>query len=958
MDIVIDYDETTGLPLLKEQDKILNLIRQIREYLPLPYTIAEYGCGDKCSIILRKLMMLGIPLYALKRGMIMEKDMSEKALRERDFRKRPYALVSDNPLYRVKDFYDPTLFKMIEDKCAAVQIQEGAISTGPFLLHHDREVQYVEARSHIFVIIKFWQESEQTDVELILDPTINQEHLIEIEELRDYLNDDEALIFTAPLLGRFRLAHRYLTFLQRRQLASSQWSTETELAPKAHHAKLVRLLNGAAPASIGDPNHWTYANNIPNKDAQTHERQQKLTGKGDVLNEPLDKMLQARASHLGDVLLFRKELQSHVAGLKLGNILKADARQAEERLAPLAEIELIIAYYRAIRQVERWLRLGIPLNRLLPRQRQLNKVVGISMRLRRRIEKMAVVSQDANEEIDARTLNERFFAATLEVIEQMNTAGMAVFVDKVGNIHGLYSHNGLPDDRISTPAYIKQCTAKAICHCSHIDTVKDAGKYDGRLGVMAGIEIAHILADLKKYFNYIPTDARADSMLMVSAFIGEEMTFTGEDVSMPGSAAVAGLAAPDRIYRMKNSDGENFGVRLTAMLNFLKKHQAAGAITLVNDFEPASGSVELLEKCFDPELFYTPHTYERHIEQGPVLDRSGVPLVIVDAIMGIHQQDFFLNGENAESGALALNHRLRNLAKKERFRDLRVTVGVIEGAPDSRVSRKLDVAIRVRLKGERNHAGATLLEDRKDPGVAIARLAGHFVALVEKINAARKTKLKVVIGEIALLPGTNRNVIPEEAVATFGVQGNLPEARQHFLLQQIQAWVYGTLSGTVTEGGEGVELISIHPIDFISYYRSTRVSLDLRGAEEHTMQAFLEEARKELNSLAKALQLQTESTVEQQLQPYALSNSGQVLQIERSYGGSHNPNELLIGNDLLIGSLLQLEATLRFFNSTNAEPGPLFDLVKTCTPKEWREKLDRFISGALHDTCNIAAKKE
>lgn len=956
MDIVIDYDETTGLPLLKEQDKILNLIRQIREYLPLPYTIAEYGCGDKCSIILRKLMNLGVPLYALKRGMIMEKDMSAKALQERDFRKRPYALVSDNPLYRAKDFYDTTLFKMIKDKCEAVQIKKGAISTGPFLLHHDREIQFVEARSHIFVIIKFWQESENNYVELILDPTINQEHLIEIEELRDYLNDDEALIFTAPLLGRFRLARRYLTFLQRQQLAASQWSTENELVPKEHHAKLVRLLNGAAPASIGDPNHWTYANNIPNKDSPTQERQQKLTGEGDVLNDPLDKMLLARASHLGEVLLFRKELQARVASLDLENILKEDARQAEKRLAPLAEIELIIAYYRAIRQVERWLRLGIPLNRLLPRQRQLNKVVGISMRLRRRIEKMAAVSQDANEEIDARTLNERFFAATLEAIQQMNTAGMTVFVDKVGSIHGIYSRNDLPDEKISKPACIKALTERAICHCSHIDTVKDAGKYDGRLGVMAGIEIAHILADLKKYFDYIPPVAQADSILMVSAFIGEEMNFTGEDVSMPGSAAVAGLAKPDVIYRMKNSDGESFGDRLGAMLRFLKKHQTAGAIKLVNDFANASGSAALLENCFDPEVFYTPHTYERHIEQGPVLDRNGVPLVIVDAIMGIHQEDFSLHGEHAESGALAFNRCLRNLAKKEAFRDLRVTVGVIEGVPDSRISQNLDFALRVRLKGERNHAGATLLEDRKDPGVAIARLAGHFAELVDNINASRKSKLKVVIGEIALLPGTNRNVIPEEAIVTFGVQGNIPEARQHFLQQQLQAWVFGTLSGTVTDGGEGVELISIHPINFISYYRSIRVSLDLRGPDEHTMQAFLEEARKELDALAHALDLQTESSVEQQLQPYALKNSGQVLQIERSYGGSHNPNELLIGNDLLIGSLLQLEATLRFLNSRTGEQRQLFSLVKACTPKEWSEKLDRFISGALHDTCNIAAK--
>ena len=86
IDLNIELDPSTSFPLYSEQEKILELVMN---YLPLPYSISEFGCGKKCSLIIKKLIDLGIPAYALERGMIIERDLSPEALRQTNPQKRP-----------------------------------------------------------------------------------------------------------------------------------------------------------------------------------------------------------------------------------------------------------------------------------------------------------------------------------------------------------------------------------------------------------------------------------------------------------------------------------------------------------------------------------------------------------------------------------------------------------------------------------------------------------------------------------------------------------------------------------------------------------------------------------------------------------------------------------------------------------------------------------------------------
>lgn len=956
LDLVIHFDDSTGLPLFEERGKVLALIRT---YLALPYTVAEYGCGKKCSIILHKLVDLGIPAYALKRGMIMEKDMSDQALRQKDYTKRPHALIIENPLYHPKDFYKEILFQMLRNKLPDVEIKDRVIKVGPYELHHSKELQFIQARSHIFSVITFWDNKKNQAVELVLDPTINPDELIEIEELRDLLHDEEALIYTAPILGKFRLDHRYLTYWHKHLLLDSKLTKSTKRLAQKKHNEFILLLNNASKGSIGDPETWTYANNIPSGTGAYARKQKSLTGKGDIINSWLTKLIKARKSQSGKVLEVRDNIAKLAESLKLKEVIKEDAGFAEKALAPLAQAELIIAYYRASRQLFNWWRKGLPLQEVFRKPIQLEKVAGISMRLRHRIETLAEVSENEAGKIDARALNDRYIKASLETIRQMNDAGLSVFIDKVGNIHGLRLTKAKAERYKVAGGKVtglRKFSAACICHCSHIDTVFDAGKYDGRLGVLAGIEVAHVLSDLEHYFKFKLRTGRNSRSLMVTAFIGEEMTFTGRGISMPGSAAVAGTATSAEVYKMKNSEGELFRNKLIDMLEVLQREQAEGRIKLMNDFSGIENAERLLSACYDPKKFFSPYTYERHIEQGPVLDRKKVPLVLVDTIMGIHQEDFDFEGIMAETGALAFNLALREIAKQDKYDNLRVTVGIIKGDTKGREAKNLDFGMRLRMKGEVNHAGATLMEDRRDPGVAISRLAEHFNERFQVPENKRLKGLKPVIGEIELLPGTNRNVIPGSALITLGVNGTAAISEMEHLSLQVQSWIVDTLLDTVAFGGEGVVLEAIDPINFVSLARHVKLSIDLRFAEEKTKEAFLKEVQLKLNDICSSLNLKVSREVEQELRPYPLARSGQILQIERSYGGSHNPDEAQLGKDLLLGSLLQLEASKEFMEFKDKLPINLFERVKELVPKVWKKRLERFVSGALHDTCNIAAR--
>ncbi|AWL12156.1 N-carbamoyl-L-amino-acid hydrolase [Saliniradius amylolyticus] len=967
--ITVELDPTSGLPLLEERHAIL---QYILAYLAVPYSIADYGCGKKVSLLIEQLLQLNIPAYALGRALIMEPDLSPEALKTHHWQRRKSALSVDNPLADKLDLQDPRLQSLLQEHCPQVEFKGEAVQVGDYSLTPQSRQSFEHCRSHVMAVISFWDRQQRRVTHQALDPSLKKDDVFPLEDSRELLHCPDALLFDAPLLGRFRLSFDFLTPGQVRRVESWLEDDETlsELSDERHN-ELVRHLTGAEKDSLGDPVTWSYANNarLPGDDSEEDHKywqiQCQRTGDGEPLRGLRQKLFHEREARGNRASEYCAQLRDSLTKLSLKRVIEQDALWSVRHLQPLADVATQLVYFASLTRLAKLLSQGKPLYQCLTDNDQLQALRGLGVRVRRRIDRLAEASRAEDERIDARALNQGFTRASLETIRQMNQAGLTVFVDKVGNLHGLLLSDKDRDGLTRGQLSIRDLTQDAIAHGSHIDTVNDAGKFDGRLGVLSGLDTLHTLHDLKRYFS-VDKAFVGQRRALVTAYIGEEMTFTGNQVSMPGSAAIAGRATPEQVHGMTNAQGHVFKEKLVGMLTDLKQEQQQDSIQLFNDLNACDDS-DLLKACSEPQDFYTPNTYERHIEQGPILDRAGVPTALVATIMGIHQEDFLIEGEKAEMAALLLDHQFRRITEHEKASDARITVGIIEGQGEDKCSENIYPALRWTLDGEMNHAGATPTLDRKDPGIAAGRLARYFLNWFNEsdLSAEAKQKLRPAIANIRLTPGTNRNVIPGSVSFTTALVSDhehprkwVTRAAREDLTQTLEGYVIGTLGRRVETGGEGIRLCRVEPVSYCNSYHRVRLTLDLRCASESENRHCLDEVTAAVQQIEQETGVTIERHVQQQLPPFGLARSGQVLLMERSYGGSHNPQETEMLADILRGSVLQLDATCHFLAQQRGDSISLFDYVDEIMPEQWQSHLSRYTSGALHDTCNIAARAQ
>lgn len=955
IDLNIELDASSRLPLVSEKDRIRELILN---YLPLPYSIAEYGCGKKSSLIIKKLIDLGIPSYAIQRGMIMEKDMSDAALAEDDFQRRPHALVVYNSLYHIFDPDNAVILNRLQKQGIEIRRSDGddelILVAGEYALSHAKTLQFVQARSHIFVIVYFFDHRYNRVRPYVIDPTIEREDLFGVSQMRKYLHAPEGLIYLAPLLGEFRLDESCMTENQRRYLYHRMLDRPLESLSREEHFDLIRELNGASAGSIGDPATWTYANNMQVNDAAQQERQVKLTGTGNAFRESLASLAIARRRGQEEKVV---ELVSQMRDLatKLGLLenVRVDGYWSERQLEPLKKVVNLVADQVAVDELMERIRKNIPIQQALTTKRGLTSLFGMGFRLRERIEELARVSRNGRGQISAQALTDEYFSAARNLIQQMNQAGLSVCIDTVGNIHGLLISADTAASIMKNARLLSEVTDQSLSMGSHIDTVADAGKYDGRLGVLSGIEVAEILRDLHEDYGIAMIYPAVPRTMIVTAFVGEEMSFTGQGVSMPGSAAVAGLADPERIYRMTNRSGQTYEDCLQRMLVFLKGCESRGEIRTLNRLGDREDG-DLLQSCFSPQSFYSKHSYERHIEQGSRLHESAVPMVLVHTIMGIYQEDFTFEGEHAEQAALECIAHIREMAlTPSNDAEMRLTVGVL--SPEKKEQIELDYGMRWHLTGMKGHAGGASVYERADAGVAISRLHHFFQNLKTDFQSRLSRSVDWISGASSLVPGTNRNVIPGEASITLGLRGDVPPEDRQYLLKQLQGFVVSNLSLDVKKGGEGLLAHDVQEVSLLNRARRLRFSLDIRYADTERRTTVLDSLQEFLNNCCQRWNVTLSRSIEQQLRPYKLTESGQALQMERSYGGSHNPLETELARDVLRGTLLQLAVTHDFLKLDRSVPVNLYSFVHDRMPSSWKDTIPAFVSGALHDTCNIAA---
>lgn len=210
-------------------------------------------------------------------------------------------------------------------------------------------------------------------------------------------------------------------------------------------------------------------------------------------------------------------------------------------------------------------------------------------------------------------------AALRKITIWMQEAGMSVRLDAAANLIGRYE-GAAPN-------------AKTLLIGSHIDTVRDGGRYDGPLGIMLGIEAVAALRELGKR----PTFA-----IEVIAFGDEEGSRF--PASMTCSHAIAGILDPAAL-KVVDSDGISIGKARTAFEERI-------------DWPAAWDDIKTA--AYDPSkvLAY----FEPHIEQGPVLEAEGLALSVVSGIAAQLRVQIEVIGNAGHAGTSAMRYRRDALA--------------------------------------------------------------------------------------------------------------------------------------------------------------------------------------------------------------------------------------------------------------------------------------------------------
>lgn len=186
----------------------------------------------------------------------------------------------------------------------------------------------------------------------------------------------------------------------------------------------------------------------------------------------------------------------------------------------------------------------------------------------------------------------------------MTDLGLSVSVDSIGNVVGVQPG---PDG------------LAPVMMGSHIDTVATGGRYDGNLGVLAGLEVIETLAT---------AGVKTRRPLAVAFFSNEEGARYAPD--MMGSLVYVGGLSVEEAHDTVGIDGTRAGAELER-IGYL------GAA-------PVPGLV--------------PHAFvELHIEQGPVLEEAGTQIGVVEGVQGISWTEVTLVGQSNHAGTTPMRLR-------------------------------------------------------------------------------------------------------------------------------------------------------------------------------------------------------------------------------------------------------------------------------------------------------------
>jgi ureidoglycolate amidohydrolase len=297
-------------------------------------------------------------------------------------------------------------------------------------------------------------------------------------------------------------------------------------------------------------------------------------------------------------------------------------------------------------------------------------------------------------------------AARAWVKQRFAEAGLHVREDAVGNIFARW--RGTDD------------AAPAVATGSHIDAIPHAGRYDGVVGVLGALEACKALRDA----GFTPRRS-----LELIVFTAEEPTRFG--LGCLGSRLLSGALSAGQAAALVDADGRSLhdwrakagltGASASAGVNMPASTIAATdtATGRVPGSGSGSGSDPGLNRDRDlasvrlAEGHYAAFV-ELHIEQGPLLERRGVPIGIVTAIAGPSSYRVRLTGEGGHAGAVLMSDRhdaglagaeialaVERAARSSASPDTVGTTGVFRQLPNAINSIPCDVTLEIDFRDTR-----------------------------------------------------------------------------------------------------------------------------------------------------------------------------------------------------------------------------------------------------------------
>jgi ureidoglycolate amidohydrolase len=282
-------------------------------------------------------------------------------------------------------------------------------------------------------------------------------------------------------------------------------------------------------------------------------------------------------------------------------------------------------------------------------------------RLISEIEELALISDAEAPAVTRIVFTPTDLRARVWFLQRCKKAGLAVRQDAIGNIIARWDG--------------QDHTAPAVATGSHIDAIPNAGKYDGVVGVLGGLEAIRAL----QQSGFIPKCS-----IELILFTSEEPTRFG--IGCLGSRLLSGSLSADAAKKFKDKNGES-----------------------IEQIRTAAGFKGDLETVKLPTGHYQAFV-ELHIEQGPLLEQKQIPLGIVSNIAAPSSFRISIEGAGGHAGGVLMMGRrdalcaaselilaIERQAKSSGSPDTVATVGICEVFPGainsipSRVNLSLDI---------------------------------------------------------------------------------------------------------------------------------------------------------------------------------------------------------------------------------------------------------------------------